>query len=47
MKIHPIISVAQLEPGVQPILEVKEDNTATDVFEIEILLDKRVVRGVI
>ena len=54
IKIHPVISVAQLEPArstpdpykraQQPPQPVKEDGL-TNLYEIEILLDKRVSRG--
>ena len=54
MKIYSVISIAQLESGkkvsnpylreAQSMLEVEEDNTATNIFEIETLLGKRIVR---
>ena len=54
MKIHPVISIAQLEPGsgedpymrdrVTATPEVEEDGTVTDIFEIQTLLKKRVFR---
>ena len=54
MKMHPVVSVAQLEPArstpdsyeraQQPPPPVEEDGL-TDLYEIETLLDKRVSRG--
>lgn len=55
MRIHPVVSVAQLEPAKNedPYMrarasatpEVEEDGTITDIYEIETLLEKQESRG--
>ena len=55
MKIHPVVSVVQLEPGKQqdpygrqntmPTPEVEEDGAVRDRYEIEVLLEKRMHYG--